>query len=245
MEVNLAIDQGNSAAKVAMFDGQTLLWAKRYDRLSPDDIRRLTRGQSVRGAIYSSVSHTQAGLRDTLQSTAATTVELDHLTPMPMAIEYATPETLGHDRIAAAAGALEACQGQDCVVIDAGTALTLDTVTADGRYRGGNISPGLNMRLEALHHYTSRLPKVSPEGQTPLIGSDTQTAIRSGVEIGLACEIDGYIQRVTDLSGKEPAVIVTGGDCHTVAALMKTPAMVDENLVMRGLNRILLYNENI
>lgn len=245
MEVNLAIDQGNTSTKAALFHCGTLIEARRIEEPVAVALERLAVGHRVHGAIYCSVSRDGGDTLKALKSIAQRVIELDHRTPMPMAIDYATPATLGHDRIAAAAGAAEMARGRGCLVVDAGTAMTLDTVTTDGRYRGGNISPGLHMRIEALHHYTSRLPVIDAEGSLPLIGRDTATAIRSGVEIGIACEIDGYLRRIERATGSVPMVIVTGGDCRTIAGLIEAQAVVEENLVLKGLNRILLYNEKL
>lgn len=245
MEVNLTIDQGNSSAKVALFDGETLISARRYETLSPADIEAIVATYSVRNAIYSSVRFGDMALQESVKRVASKVVILDHNTPMPMVIDYATPSTLGHDRIAAAVGATyEAC-GENCMIIDAGTAVTLDTVTASRHFRGGNISPGLRMRFEALHHFTSRLPMVSTDGDTPMIGYDTTTAIRSGVLLGLAGEINYYIGRLSELFDGNMKVIITGGDCNELSGYIKTPLTIDENLLMKGLNRILLYNEKI
>lgn len=245
MEVNLAIDQGNSSAKVALFDGETLISARRYETLLPADVEDIAASHSVRKAIYSSVRFGDSALQNTVKRVAAKVEILDHLTPMPMFIDYTSPATLGHDRIAAAVGAIFEAEGQNCMVIDAGTAVTLDIVTAERHYLGGNISPGLQMRLEALHHYTSRLPIVEMDGETPLIGHDTMTAIRSGVILGLACEIESFINRIKRNFNGNLKVIVTGGDSTMIAEHVREPITIDKDLLMKGLNRILLYNEDI
>lgn len=245
MEVNLAIDQGNSSAKVALFDGETLVSERRYEELVPADIAEIASTYRVSRAIYSSVRVEDTRLQDSVREIASKVVILDHNTPMPMAIDYATPATLGHDRIAAAVGAIYEAPGRNCMVIDAGTAVTLDTVTADCHYRGGNISPGLRMRFEALHHFTSRLPLADIDGDRPLIGYDTVTAIRSGVMLGLAGEINYYIDRVSREFGGDLDVIITGGDAAVLSEYIDPQPVIDENLLMKGLNRILLYNEQI
>ncbi len=86
---------------------------------------------------------------------------------MPLTISYATPETLGHDRIAAAAGARKLLPGSPLLIMDLGTAITIDFVTANGEYRGGNISPGLLTRFKSLHDHTARLPLVQKEPGIP------------------------------------------------------------------------------
>lgn len=245
MEVNLTIDQGNSSVKVALFDGERLVAARRYESLQPSDVAAIAASYSVRRAIYSSVRCGDSALQEAVKRVAGNVVILDHNTPMPMTIDYTTPATLGHDRIAAAVGAIYEADGCNCIIIDAGTAVTLDTVTADRHYRGGNISLGLRMRFEALHHFTSRLPMVSADGELPLIGHDTATAIRSGVILGLAGEINQYVANVKELIGGDVKVIITGGDREVIAPHVAAPHVIDENLLMKGLNRILLYNEKI
>ena len=245
MEVNLTIDQGNSSAKVALFDGEKLVAARRYETLLPADVEAIAASHNVRSAIYSSVRFGDTALQEAVKRIAEKVLILDCDTPMPMVIDYTTPSTLGHDRIAAAVGAIYEAAGQNCMIIDAGTAVTLDTVTAGCHYLGGNISPGLRMRFEALHHFTSRLPIVGEEGELPLIGHDTTTAIRSGVILGLVGEIEHYICRVKEQMDGELMVILTGGDREVLSPLISVLHIIDENLLMKGLNRILLYNEKI
>lgn len=245
MDINLTIDQGNSSAKVAVFDGAALVTARRYETLSVADVENIAAHYNVRQAIYSSVRLGDSPVQEAVKNIADKVMILEHDTPMPMTIDYATPSTLGHDRIAAAVGAIYEAEGTNRLIIDAGTAVTLDIVTADGHYRGGNISPGLRMRFEALHHYTSRLPLIDIDGDIPFIGYDTATAIRSGVTLGLIGEIESYITHMRRQLSEELKVIITGGDSHVIASLIDEPLCIDENLLMKGLNRILLYNEKI
>ena len=104
---------------------------------------------------------------------------------------------------------------------------------------GGNIAPGVEMRLKALHEYTSRLPLVNKDGAIPSLGCDTETAIRSGVIRGICHEIDGYI---TEIREKYPNLLVflTGGDEKTLKNRIKSCIFADKYLVAKGLNRILL-----
>ena len=118
-------------------------------------------------------------------------------TPVPIGNAYLTPETLGADRLAAAVGAVELTGGGDCVIVDFGTAITIDLVT-DGVFRGGCISPGLRMRFRALRDYTSRLPECSPTDIDTEIGRSTREAIEQGVMQGVRYEIEGHISRLTE-----------------------------------------------
>ena len=125
------------------------------------------------------------------------------------------------------------------LVIDAGSAITIDFVGKDGKYNGGNIAPGIKMRLKALHEYTSRLPMVEKDGDTPTMGYDTETAIRSGVINGICHEIEGYInefkQKYCDV-----LVFLTGGDEKPLKNRIKSCIFADKYLVAKGLKRILL-----
>ena len=243
--MNLTIDQGNSSAKVSIFDKGEIIAEARFDSMSPGSLLQFIKDYPVDAAVYSSVQQPHPEIMGLLRNNVKTFIYLDENTPMPVVIDYATPSTLGHDRIAAAIGANTYAPGKNALIIDAGTAVTLDIVTADGHFKGGNISPGLKMRFEALNNFTSRLPLVNYEGDIPDIGYDTVTAIRSGVVGGLVAEIENFIDRMAALTGGDLTVIMTGGDSHFLAGMVQRETVVVENLLAIGLNRILSYNENI
>lgn len=245
MSFNLAIDQGNSSSKVYVFEGENIVDSFRFDTLSKTDLVPIYKKYDIHGAVISSVQNEDKELNDWLQNNSERYIELTNRTSTPMNIKYNNAHLLGHDRIAAAVGAMSRVPGENVLVIDAGTAITLDVVNSNGTFLGGNISPGLSIRFQALNNYTDKLPLVTAEGEVPIIGHDTITAIRSGVVLGLVSEIEGYITRIANELG-ELKVFITGGDCHFLASHIKNPLIVDENLLANGLNRILLYNnENI
>jgi type III pantothenate kinase len=127
-------------------------------------------------------------------------------------------------------------------VIDAGTAITYDLVTADACFVGGNIAPGLSLRFKALHEHTGRLPLVQPDGDIPVVGYDTTTAIRSGVVLGLLGEIRNYIAELK-VSHPNLVVYLTGGDGNVLHQLLGDEDIIYyEHLAAEGLNRIYLYN---
>jgi type III pantothenate kinase len=117
--------------------------------------------------------------------------------------------------------------------------MTVDFVDRNGHYLGGNIAPGIRMRLKALHEFTARLPLIEKEGETPAIGHDTETAIRSGVTNGICHEIEGYINFFKEKYG-DVLVFLTGGDEKTLKNRIKSCIFADKYLVAKGLNRILL-----
>ena len=163
---------------------------------------------------------------------------------LPIKIGYATPETLGLDRIAAVVGAVMQCPDKAVLIVDAGTCVTYDLLTADGTFAGGNIAPGIRLRLRAMHEHTGKLPLIDDAGETPEIGFSTETAMRAGAVLGVAYEIEGYIARLNKVY-PDLFVFLTGGDALKLAAKIKSRIFVDENLVLTGLNRILQENAKI
>ena len=160
---NLLIDIGNSSfCKLAVSDGSSILSVCRLEKA---ELVSAVEKERACGEIdivcVSSVAHDNPVLEDRLRAVCGKVVVVDAFTPMPLKVDYDTPGTLGADRIAAALGAAELFPGEDCLIFDFGTAITVDLVTSDGIFIGGNISPGLSLRLSALHEHTGRLPLVS------------------------------------------------------------------------------------
>lgn len=236
--MNLIIDIGNNSAKFFLFNGEQIVLHTRRENTRFDVIDEWNRLYDIDKAIVSTVIADSRELLDELNKLKCPVVRFSSSTPLPLEIDYRTPGTLGSDRIAAAVGAWSEAHGRNILVIDAGTAITIDFVRNDGTYNGGNIAPGIKMRLRALHEYTSRLPMVDKEGDTPAIGYDTETAIRSGVINGICHEIEGYInefkQKYCDL-----LVFLTGGDEKPLKNRIKNCIFADKYLVAKGLNRIL------
>ncbi len=133
--------------------------------------------------------------------------------------------------------------GNNVLIVDFGTAITFDFVSAEGEFLGGNISPGAATRFRALHHFTDTLPLCSfPQQEKPtLLGDSTRSAIESGVVNGIVYEIEGYIrdleQRYEDLR-----IVFTGGESDFFAKRLKNTIFATYDLVAYGLNRILEYN---
>lgn len=149
-------------------------------------------------------------------------------------LDYRTPQTLGADRLAAVLGARCLQPTGHLLVIDAGTCITFDVLLADGHYVGGNISPGVDMRLAAMHAHTSRLPHVDARGELPLLGFDTPTALRSGVLRGITFEIEGYVRRLREEYGPI-TTFLTGGNRSDFPVSAESCTFADEYLVARGL----------
>jgi type III pantothenate kinase len=159
---------------------------------------------------------------------------------LPFKIEYDTPETLGSDRIAAVAGAFNLFPGMEILIIDAGTALTFDFLSAN-IYKGGNISPGLTMRFKALNKFTDRLPLVSQTGNFTFPGRNTTDAIMAGVIAGITYEINEYI-RTFENKKTDFNIILTGGDSEFLIDKINYHITYMPDIVIDGLNYILEYN---
>ena len=236
--MNLIIDIGNNSAKFFLFNGEQIVLHTRRENTRFDVIDEWNRLYDIDKAIVSSVIADSCELQNELQKLQCPIVRFNSCTPLPLEINYRTPGTLGSDRLAAAVGAWNEATGRNLLVIDAGSAITIDFVSKDGKFNGGNIAPGIKMRLKALHEYTSRLPMVDKEGDTPTIGYDTETAIRSGVINGICHEIEGYINEFKQ-KYCELLVFLTGGDEKPLKNRIKNCIFADKYLVAKGLNRIL------
>ena len=241
--MNLVLDVGNSFGKIAVCQGRDVLESAVYAKITNREIAYFNaRYEGIKGVIISSVVNDIRELVDYLGMLFDNCIELDHNTPIPLINRYRTPETLGYDRIAAAVGAYTIFPKKNVLVIDAGTAITYDLVTAEGEYLGGNISPGMAIRFKSLNKYTNRLPLLEQtEEKPPLIGSSTKEAIRSGIVNGILFELDGFIGEMTRLR-PDLRVILTGGDAKYFEGKLKSSIFVDLNLNLIGLNRILEYN---
>lgn len=244
MAIYLTIDIGNSSAKAALWrDGELVAPAIRGD-LTVADIEHLCALSDTKPdcAAVCSVAEDVRGLALLASQLACRIIRLDAGTPVPIDLSaYATGATLGADRIAAMAGAISLFPGEELLVTDCGTAATYDRVDASGRFVGGNIAPGIGMRLRALHAYTSRLPECpTPSAPTPLWGHSTAEAMQAGAWHGLCAEIEYYFRRSTPCR-----LVLTGGRACQLAGFLDIPnSYADPDLVLRGLKHIIDYNEN-
>lgn len=239
--MNLCIDQGNSSTKVGVFDDNVLIDYFAIEELSEVEIEKLFERFSIDACIISSVTMKYDELLDILNKKNIFLVQLDHHTTVPIVNKYETPHTLGKDRLAAIVGAVYLEPETDLLIVDAGTAITYDLVDANGVYWGGNIAPGLSMRLRSLHEFTQKLPLVEPVVDIPLIGNSTNSALISGALHGIVFEIDGYINALK-IKYPKLSVFLTGGSIFYFDTKLKSPIFAERNLVLIGLNRILQYN---
>ena len=239
--LNLIIDIGNTAAKVALFDGGEMVEVLTESNQSLDCLEALCAKYPVEQGIVATVIDLSERVLAALVALPFPLLWLDSKTPLPVTNLYETPETLGYDRMAAVVGANEQYPRRDILVIDAGTCITYEFIDSKGQYHGGNISPGMQMRFKALNQFTGRLPLIDSNGRKLPMGRDTETAIRAGVLKGMEYEISGYIE---SMKHKYPELLVflTGGDEFSFDSSVKSIIFADRFLVLNGLNRILNYN---
>ena len=249
--MNLCIDQGNSRTKVAlMTDEGTMINQFIYKSFSSADVERLLDLYDIRDSIISSVVNIEPAIVNTLHRRSQHFVLFDHNTPVLIINLYDTPQTLGQDRLAAAVGAKSLCPNENLLIIDAGSAITYDFVSEAGEYLGGNIAPGLKMRLTILQRMTKKLPLVEVDENEliPLFGKNTRDAIAAGVVRGVAYEVKGYMRTLRE---KVPhfQTYLTGGHASYILNNVRTSrtenrAMHHEKyLVLIGLNEILRFNK--
>lgn len=245
-EVNLIIDQGNSVCKVAVYDEGRPQMSTCVSDLDESILREISlRYSSIGALIYSSVSSRPCPDFGAYFGALEHCVLLGADTPVPVDVAY-DRASLGSDRLAAVVGAYHLTRGErPALVIDAGTAVTYEYVAVGGRYLGGNIAPGLWLRLKALNSFTSRLPLINelPEAGVEAYGRETRSAMLSGCLVGLEREVAGYIEDMYRYH-PEAYIYMTGGDAPLLAERLEDyRVLVVPELVLLGLNEILEYNK--
>ncbi len=241
-EQHLIIDVGNTRTKVALFQKDRLIkrlfWSNDWNA---ETIFALHKKSPFSRIAISSVGHVPDNLSRSLRKHFFL-LELDAKTPLPIVNQYRTKKTLGKDRLAGIVGLAHRFPGRGGLLIDAGTCITYDIIDAESNYWGGNISPGVDMRLDAMHHFTARLPQLTRPSQLPqLVGATTKQAMRSGTLRGVIYEMEGFIRDYRRQYGPIK-VLLTGGSAIFFAKYLKTKIFVDQNIVLSGLNQILIYN---
>jgi type III pantothenate kinase len=238
---NLIIDRGNTLTKWALFEADKLVKSgKLVSTTSASLLDELMELPAVEAVLLSSVKRPSLTLERWV-SRAKRGVVFTHETPIPVKNAYTTPETLGLDRLAAAIGAWNHFPGSNSLVIDLGTCIKYDFVTERGEYLGGNISPGMNIRFQALNRYTDKLPLLGYKEFNAIYGNSTESAITIGVVQGIEQELLGTIACFEQEFGKINTLI-TGGDASIFEKRLKVPIFANPNLVLFGLNALLNYN---
>lgn len=236
--MNLVVDSGNTRFKVGVFENTVLVRKEFFSHAR--DLKKFIAENSFDHILVSSVKFDPVEILS-WSSNSGKKIVLTSSVQLPIKLNYTTPQTLGVDRIAAACGAYLKYPNEDCLVIDAGTCINYEFLDRNRTYHGGAISPGISMRFEAMHTFTSKLPLVKSISESKLIGDSTESCMQSGVMNGVLAEVNEIIQRYKDLY-PEIRVILSGGDYSFFENNLKHPIFVAPDLVFDGLNGILLYH---
>lgn len=241
----LTIDNGNTSAKAAVWVDGSLDREIIHGDVGVEDLERIAGlyGGGFDCCAWCSTADNNPDLYLAANRLSEKMISLDVTTPMPLDFScYTTPFTLGADRIAALAGAHSLHPGVELLVADCGTAITYDVLDADGRFRGGNIAPGIALRLEALYRFTSRLPRLEPQDDDmALWGTSTASAMQAGAFYGVVAELEYYRRQLSP----QAITVLTGGAVPYLLPHLPFPVTVDRELVLTGLNYIIEYNENL
>lgn len=246
--MNLVIDIGNTRVKAGLFEGPELKQFFVFDKYSHLENGTFSQIEKeilnlypVRNCIVATVVDPIDEFVKELTKKAPTLLFTSQI-PVPITNMYTSAATLGSDRLASAVGGYTLFPGKDILVVDAGTCIKYNFVSKDNKYLGGGISPGLKMRFNALHTFTSRLPLLVPDDNfDTLIGTTTDESILSGAGMGAVAEINGFIEQYRSMY-PDICIVLTGGDANFFEKRLKKPIFTDSFLILKGLNAILDYN---
>jgi len=241
--LKLMTDSGNNFTKFSVFDDKEMILHHCVEtkKITRNRLVGMLKGMCIPDyALVSSVNDYEKSLITFLKSMGIRVLERKKIKEFPLEVNYKNPALLGFDRLAAACGANLVFNGGNILVIDAGTALTIDVVLS-GTYIGGTISPGLRMRFMAMHSFTDKLPLVTPDNKLPVTGKSTKECINSGALHGMLFEIEGFISYYKK-KFKDLKIIMTGGDIDFLQMQFKNTIFAEPNLVHIGLNEIFDYH---
>ncbi|MDO4228389.1 MAG: type III pantothenate kinase [Capnocytophaga sp.] len=243
--MNLIIDEGNTTIKVAVFENQKQIFFQIFTKSSFQEkiLQEIDFDNITRGIVASVVENVQERF-DFLTEKISQLVFVNSQTPMPFINKYATPSTLGIDRMALMAAAVSLYPNQNVLVIDAGTCITFDMITTQGEYLGGAIAPGIAMRFKAMHEFTSKLPLISEQDfdTDNFIGNSTQMCMLSGVYHNVVCEIEGVITKYRT-KFENLTIILTGGNHLFLYNNIKNCIFANSFFLLEGLNAILEWQK--
>ena len=238
----LVIDIGNTCIDIGLLTGDTAVFHHKYPTAPPADaaLQRLLAPLAAPpvGAVIGSVV-AELGTAYVAACRACSSGPVLQATSTwdwGLHIDYDDPASLGVDRLAAAAAAHRATpDGRAAVVVDAGTALTVDAIDAEGTFCGGVIAPGLRLGLDALSAGTSFLPQIELAATTPLLGKNTADGLRAGALHGSAALVEGLCARMASALDGPVALFLTGGDAPLLQPHLAAAHTCDPDLVLRGL----------
>ncbi len=236
----LCLDFGNSRQKAALFEGEDLKEIRVLEDARTDSVDSLLNQWKPDRSILSSVIDHEVALIDLL-STRTQFHQLNHQTRINFTTPVGKPESIGADRLALCAAAVHFFPRRNNLIIALGTCITYNFINTEHSFLGGGISAGLSMRLKAMHHQTALLPLIEPKADVPLVGYDTETNMLSGSVLGMATEIDGFIDLYRARYGNFNAVL-TGGDIPYLVSHLKNEIFADPDFLFKGLYAIATHN---
>jgi type III pantothenate kinase len=242
--MNLIIDVGNTLVKLAVFDNESLTFKKSC--LKADFLSTLQEFSNtfpkIKDVLVSSVGNFSEGELLEIKNRFKVFV-LTYKDPIPFKNKYASPNTLGVDRIALVSAAAVQYPNKNVLVIDAGSCITYDFINSDNEYLGGAISPGVTMRYQSLNTLTEKLPLLEPKTLNVYIGNSTDSSMHIGVLQGIINEIEGFISLYKE-KHEELTIILTGGDAHYLLDSLKNDIFASSNFLLEGLNYLLEHNKD-
>ena len=236
MSTTFCFDFGNTRRKVAVFKGDGIQKVIVLKDDSNERIQSLINDYNPQKSILSSVIDHNTGMEELLAKHTRFH-KLSHLTKLAFTTPVGKPETIGADRLALTAAAVHFYPNKHNLVIGLGTCITYNFINKYHELVGGGISPGLEMRLKSVSHFTAKLPLVEADSNVPLIGYDTKTNILSGIVLGMVYEIDGFIDEYAKKFNNFN-VLLTGGDIVHLASHLKNKIFADPDLIFKGLYAI-------
>ncbi|UGU17206.1 type III pantothenate kinase [Sinomicrobium kalidii] len=242
--MTLAVDAGNTFVKIAVFQSDAVLYTDRFS--SGEFLKKISGVLEKYPVVTDMIIASVADITENDLSELAKKVHvhvLGNLPVLPFQNRYATPGTLGADRVALVGAACRKYTGKNVLIIDSGTCITYDFLDEKKQYLGGAISPGIRMRYKALHTFTARLPLIESTRLEDFIGDSTATSIASGVLNGVVNEIDGVISQY-QARFEHLTVILTGGDLDFLSKQLKSSIFANSNFLLEGLNYIMELNKN-
>ena len=243
MNMLLVIDIGNTKIKTAVFEEDKLLDKQSFNKNEGlEKIEKIFKNfPEIKHSVSSSVGKAENDVVNFLKK-KSDFQEINHLSNFPFTNNYSTPKTLGVDRMVLMAGASLLFPNKNVLVIDCGTCVTYDFVTAESEYFGGAISPGIEMRYKALNTFTEKLPLLENKLPNNFIGNSTNESIYSGVVNGLLFEIEGFISQYS-LKFQHLIIILTGGDAEFLAKSLKSTIFAHSNFLVESLNALFQYHK--
>lgn len=232
----ICFDFGNTRLKYAVFENKDLVEVASLQDDGTAAIEQVLEMYRPQKTILSSVIHHNEAIEEVLAN-ASSFHKLAHNSKLPFTTPVGKPATIGADRLAVAAAAVQFFPGKHNLVIALGTCITYNFINKYHEFIGGGISPGMDMRFKSLHTFTAKLPLIKEDWNFPLIGYDTSTNILSGVILGMAKEIDGFIEAYAEKYGNFN-VLLTGGNSAYFVPHLKNQIFADSNLIFKGLYAI-------